>query len=132
MMKDITEFDKKDLLTYLMTLASLAHCDGLHEKEIEFINIQSEIAGVPHEEIWSEQTTISDLDLRCLPALLKKLLIRDALALAYIDGEVSLEERNHMDEMTAVLGLTKDDSEIIENWLKSYWKILEQGKEIFS
>lgn len=133
MNQDISEFDKVDLLTYLSTLASLAHSDGdLHEKEVEFIYIQAEIANISPEEVFDSHQDISDGQLISLPPSLKKILIRDALVLAYIDGDVSKDEREMLRTISKKLEIDDENVNAIENWLIKYWQILEEGNDLFN
>ncbi|MBW6484443.1 MAG: hypothetical protein K0B10_15480, partial [Vicingaceae bacterium] len=60
-----------------------------------------------------------------------KLLIRDCIALAYLDEKYTDAEKNRINEIAISAGLEKHEVELIEKWLIDYWNLMEKAEEIF-
>lgn len=135
-------FDPK---IYLRALAVVAHADGhLDERERAFIEEQARLFGVDAAPLWEQAPDLSFLDGIHTSERTKAAILRDAVLLAYSDGEYHEAERQKVREIAALLHMDERAvlraeqeaprsnppllvSEKAPAWLKEYWAIGAKG-----
>lgn len=129
---DVRLLNNFDAKTYLGVLKALALADGsLSSEEEAFIADNAKLLGVDCSEILPCKY-LSDSVLLSMSSLTKKIIIRDAIVLAYRDGSFSLEEKKAILDLASTFGVDKDFVYVMDQWLLSYWKIVAQGLELVS
>ena len=58
------------------------------------------------------------------------IILRDSIVLGYIDGNYDQSEKKLVLEVAKRLLLTEADIDMMENWLKEYWAVIEKGKKL--
>lgn len=119
---------------YLKVLASLAHHDDGRVDDLErrFIQIQAELLGVDVEPYFASAWDWDELGQQAVQISRKTALwiVRDGIALGYINGELSREQRQSLYSLAGRLGLTSADVDAVESWLRDYWALLERGNRL--
>jgi len=126
------ELSFKEKEIYMGTLCDLAQIDGLHDKELEYLASQASLLGIQIIDYLDNNEKQIDSDLSILSEVVKKMIIRDMLVLAYIDGKYSDEEKKHIEEIALSMNIDIKNVDEINEWLNQYWQLLEKGKTLFS
>lgn len=130
---DLTQYEEAQRQIYIRALFDMAYSDGIaDERELAYIDLQAELAGI---EMPDKIPPIDDAhysQLKNLPALLKNLLLRDAITLAYIDDDYTETEQSKLFELADRMLIPREKITQIENWLLDYWLLMEKGEELFS
>ena len=125
----LNEFDQQE---YLKTLIILAKADKkITAEERSFIEAQAILLNVDITPYW--ETTgdnLSVLDPARTSRVTKMVILRDAIALGHIDGDYAQSEKELVLEVAKRLLLTEADIDVMENWLKKYWAVIEEGKKL--
>jgi len=124
----INQFSQFDSKAYLQALIIIAKADGIDQREVDFINLQSNLLGIDSSEYWKEDTDFSIFDNTNISRITKMAIIRDCIVIAHIDGDYADAERKAITEIASRFSLKESDVISMENWLKEYWQILEKGK----
>jgi hypothetical protein len=111
----------------------MAHSDGhADERELAYIDLQANLAGIEMHTFNDPLQDVSDYQLASLPSMLRNLLLRDAITLAYIDEDYTETEQAKLYELADRMAISRDKITEIENWLLDYWLLMEKGEELFS
>jgi len=128
-MNQFSQFDSK---SYLQALVIIAKADGVDQREVDFINLQSNLLGIDPSEYWKEDIDFSQFDSADFSRITKMAIIRDCIVIAHIDGDYAEVERKAITDIASRFGLKEKDVISMENWLKEYWQILEKGKSLLT
>ncbi len=125
----LNEFDQQE---YLETLIILAKADKkITVEERSFIEAQAILLNVDITPYWETLgDDLSVLDPSRTSRVTKMIILRDSIALGYIDGNYDQSEKELVLEVAKRLLLTETDIEVMENWLKEYWAVIEKGKKL--
>lgn len=127
-----TSFTVEQAERYIKALISVAMADGkIDPREKDFVDSQAQLQGIDSEPLWENSEDITGEVLGELSVFQKKIFIRDCIVLGYIDGDFCSDERKKLEEMCKKIGVEISSISEIEDWLKRFWKILEEGKSIF-
>lgn len=126
----LTQFESFDSEAYLQALVIIAKADGIDQREIDFINLQSQLLCIDPAKYWDDETGLSQFDQSNLSYMTKMAIIRDCIVIAHIDGDYADIERNAILEIADKFGLEESNVVDMENWLKEYWQIIEKGKNL--
>ncbi|MCK9246926.1 MAG: hypothetical protein M0P11_08255 [Anaerolineaceae bacterium] len=133
MMTDLTQFEESHRHIYISALLEMAHSDGhADERELAYIDLQANLAGIEMHTFNDPLQDVSDYQLASLPSMLRNLLLRDAITLAYIDEDYTETEQAKLYELADRMAISRDKITEIENWLLDYWLLMEKGEELFS
>jgi len=128
--KNLQGFEKE---IYFKALISVANADNnFNEIEREYLFDQARLLNFDIASIMEKKFTTSELNLKESSSITKKLLIRDCIALAYIDNKYTDAEKFRINEIAINAGLTPKEVETIEKWLIDYWNIMDKAEEIFA
>jgi tellurite resistance protein len=116
--------------TYIKALVAVAKIDGLLAEEKDFVNFQAGLIGVDTSVYWGEELEIDDIDFETVSNTTKKLILRDAIVIAYIDGEYSIDEIEMISVLANKMKQPKELVDEIESWLLDYWVVLKKGNEL--
>ncbi|MBU0538278.1 MAG: hypothetical protein KKF24_03480 [Gammaproteobacteria bacterium] len=131
-MKDLNEYEESEKLIYLQALISLAHADGIHDAERQYIAIQAQCVGLSLDTMW-EVPDLPDRELlRELPDCLRNILFRDLVTLGYIDNDLSETEWKRIEELALLMDYPLEKVVEIECWLQDYWLVLKRGEALFA
>jgi len=126
--------DEINIDFYFKALAFLAiHDDGLiDEHEKAFILAQGGIYGINAQPYLEARPDWRDVEISAENPSRETALsvVRDGIALGYINGQCSPEQREVLYEVASRLGLKNDDVDAVEGWLKEYWAVLEKGNRL--
>jgi uncharacterized tellurite resistance protein B-like protein len=133
MMTDLTQFEESQRHIYIGALLEMAHSDGhADERELAYIDLQAQLAGIEMNAFSKANPEISDQQLGNLPSMLRNLLLRDAITLAYIDEDYTEAEQEKLYELADRMAISREKITEIETWLLDYWLLMEKGEELFS
>jgi len=116
---------------YIRALVAIARIDGLIPVEVSYVELQADLHQVNSLDIWDDHEPPAASELRSLSAVAKKMLIRDAIALAHIDKNYSDNEHKSILEYANIIGLSEDVTLKITDWLNRYWQIIDEGSQLF-
>lgn len=126
--------DEIDIDFYFKVLACLAAGDDgqVDQAERDFIQAQADIYSVDSVKYFENVIDWHDIDSDIESPSRETALsiVRDGIALGYINGELSPRQREILYEVAVRLGLKQDAVEKVEGWLKEYWAVLEKGNKI--
>jgi hypothetical protein len=114
---------------YFRTLVGYAAKDGLHEAEREYISAQAQVLAYDVSPLWAGDFNTPAYD--SLTSGIKKIILRDALVLARIDGMFSQSEAQELKNLCTAMGMELNLLQDIEGWLDEYARILERGRDLF-
>ncbi len=119
--------------TYFAALLLIAKADGtISETELSFLKGQAHLLNFDLEQLLA-CTTRTDIEtLASASVMTKRIILRDCISLANIDGHYDDSERKRVTEIAAQWGVGADEIQNIEQWLEEYWTVMEKGKELFS
>ena len=126
--------DNLNVDLYFKVLIYLAREDDgrLDEREEEFIRIQANVYSVDAEKYLNE--SIDKDDLKMMEVSLSRetslSIVRDAIALGYINGQFDEKQRIFLVEHAPNLGLKESDIDAVESWLTDYWAVIERGSQL--
>lgn len=123
--------ERIDRVAYLKALISVAHADlKLQPAELEFLRNQAEAFDVDLEPLLDKPE--ADLSGICerinLPT--RRMIIRDCITLAVVDGEYSDVEREQIGRVAESLGVSSERMAALEGWLERYSAVLEEGQAL--
>lgn len=110
---------------YLATLSQLAHADGLHPDEKILLEQQAATFGINLDNLPEVPEDLSDL-----PWVTKVFVYRDSITLAYVDGSISIEEAEHLKQLSERLGISPEVAAKIKIWVEDYSEILARLENI--
>ena len=111
--------------SYVATLSSVAHSDGLHPGEREMLEQHASRFGVDLDALPEVPEDLSNL-----PWVTRILVYRDAYILALADESLSLEEDEYLTELAGRMGLPLEKIESVRLWVRDYAELLERFDEI--
>jgi uncharacterized membrane protein YebE (DUF533 family) len=119
-----------DPATYVQALVALAHIDGLFDIERDYVDAKAQLLGVTPD--WSAVSA----DLQPIGAevseLTRRVVIRDCIVLASVDGEYSDAERAVVHRIAQWLEVDEAACDRIEDWLRRYWELLDESEALLS
>lgn len=131
-MRSLSDYSDAERKTYIQALAALAHTDGVHEREREYIKLQAECVGLCGDEALLNSELPPATDLVLLPDCLRNLIFRDLITLGHIDGSFSETEWERVQELARLMDYPIEKVGEIERWLQDYWEVLQRGEELFA
>ena len=110
---------------YLSALVEVAHSDGLHPTEEVFPKERAESFGLDLNNL----PAVPD-DLSQLPSSTRIFLYRDALMLAYADGQLSEKEEEHLAQLAQKMSLSEKITSDIKEWINDFSNLLDRMENI--
>ncbi|AKD03552.1 TerB family tellurite resistance protein [Pontibacter korlensis] len=123
---------------YFGALATLASADGhASDEELEFLYMMGEAAELPEnlrQEVESVAKNPSQISLqKCLDALknspLRFSLITDIISFAKSDGNYTADERQHIEDMAAYLGVDQKQYSLLEDYVDKAGEAQKHGED---
>jgi len=123
---------------YLGALATMALADGnVSVEETDFLTVMSEAAELPQamqQEIQQIAHNPSQVSLqKCLDVLkgsqLRFSFITDLIAFARVDGGLSAPEQQHIQQMSAYLGVSEQQFSILNEFVDKAGQAQQQGED---
>lgn len=128
LIKDLSAFDKE---IYIQALINIAYADNVIKKEeTDFINAQASLLNINTADYWNNKADIKTLNLKSISELTKKIIIRDSIVLANIDGNYDTVERKKIFSLAKLMNLSEDYIPLSENWLTEYSEIIKKGNKL--
>lgn len=120
-----------DREAYLRALVAIAHADDeLHETELAFLRHQAEVLDVDLDAILESPRVALERLRERTDAITRRMVIRDCITLAAIDGELDATERARIREVAEQLGVSAARVDALESWLARYSALLEEGETL--
>ncbi len=115
---------------YLRTLLAVSASDGITEEEMRFIDQRARIFGESVGDLIAEPTT--DLEaLRDHCSLqARRVIVRDCINLALVDGKYTDIERAHIARICEQLEVSPEVCKAIEAWTIEYWELVKRGNKL--
>lgn len=127
---DILELADFDAETYLRALILVVKVHGIEPVERAFVERRARMLGVEHGHLWEEGLD----DLPELPEsmsdMTRRVVLRDCILIACIDGEYSDEERSWIHRICAWLGLSTDTADRFEDWFRRYFELMDEQEAL--
>lgn len=122
-----TYFEGLEPDIYLAALLELARADGLHDLERAMLGERAAALKV-------DLNSLPDVpeDLSNVPWATRVLVYRDAVMLAYADGEKSDEETEHLDMLRVKLAISSARADEIEQWILDQSSLLDRFAALLS
>jgi len=126
----IHTFHDFDPAAYIQALVVLAHTDGLLPIEKTYVNAKAELLGVNVD--WS----VGDGEWSPIPTsvseMTRRVIVRDCVMLASVDGNFSDGERETVHRIAAWLEVDESACDGIEDWLRRYWELMDEAEALLS
>lgn len=132
----LTEMEKLesfDVDAYFQALLFVANADNvLLNSEAEFLSDQARLFNYNLDGIVDREIDIKRLRTSDMSIFTKKIIIRDCIAMAYVDGNYDKREKEAVQEICKLFMLPFSEVEKIEQWLYEYWSVIEKGQILFT
>ncbi len=115
---------------YIQVLVTLAHIDGLLPIERAYVTAKAELLGVsvdwsPGDGEWAPiPSSVSELT--------RRVIVRDCVVLASVDGDFSDSERGTVHRIAEWLQVDESACDGIEDWLRRYWELMDESEALLS
>ncbi len=123
----LADFDAE---TYLRALIVVVKVHGIEPVERSFVESRARILGVEHEHLWDD--TIDDLP--PLPdgmsEMTRRVVLRDCVLIACIDGEYTDAERTWIHRICAWLSLSTTTADLFEDWFRRYFDMMDEQEAL--
>lgn len=129
MKTDLSDLSEQEIDTYFRVLVRYASHDGVHATEKAYVTAQAQVLGYDTAPLWAADFAQPSFD--SLTSTLKKIILRDALVLAHIDGEYSEKEALGLRTLCQAMKLDERVLEDIESWLDDLSHVLARGRDLF-
>ena len=117
------DFDPGD---YLAALATVAHADGLVDEERAFLGSQAVRFGLdPEEALRPVEGHLGRL-VGSASKTTRRMIVRDCIVLACVDGEYSANERARIAGIAASLQVSEECLRGLESWVERYGALLDE------
>ena len=111
-------------------LIAVVKVHGIDPIERDFVESRARILGVPHEHLWAE----SMQELPPLPSnmsdMTRRVVLRDCILIACIDGEYSDAERVWIHRIRDWLELSEETADLFEDWFRRYFDLMEEQEAL--
>ena len=115
---------------YIQALVTLAHVDGLLPIERSYVEAQARLLGVPVD--WDAADGQLPPIGEQVSELTRRIIVRDCIVLASVDGEFSDDERQLVHRIAAWLRVDEAACDRIEDWLRRYWELMDEAEALMS
>ena len=126
--------DDIDAGFYLKVLVTLAKGDDgqIDAQELAFIRAQADLLAVDVTPYLDDGSHAIDFTKPIDPPSRETALaiVRDGVALGYINGDFRAEQKDVLYAVALSLGLTRVDVDAVEEWLKEFWTVLKKGDDL--
>ncbi len=127
---DILELADFDAETYLKALILVVKVHGIEPEERQFVERQARLLGAEHEHLWDESVE----ELPPLPEgmgdMTRRVVLRDCILIACIDGDYSDEERAWIHRICEWLGLSVTTADLFEDWFHRYFELMDEQEAL--
>lgn len=119
-----------DAHAYLRLLIAVVKVCGITEVEREWVEARARLLGVDATALWSETLT----ELPPLPPDLsdrtRRVVLRDCILIACIDGDYADKERALVHRVRDWLGLSAATADRFEGWFRRYFDLMEEQEAL--
>lgn len=126
--------DDIDAVFYLKVLVTLAKGDDgrIDAQELAFIRAQADLLSADVSPYLNDGQHSIDFTKHIDPPSRETALaiVRDGIALGYINGDFRAEQKSVLYTVALSLGLATDDVDAVEEWLKEFWVVLKKGNDL--
>ena len=119
-----------DPATYIQALVALAHIDGLFDIERDYVEAKAALLGVDCD--WSVVSAELQPIASQTSELTRRIIVRDCILLASVDGEYSDAERTAIHRIATWLKVDEAACDRIEDWLRRYWELMDEAEALLS
>ena len=131
-LQELRMLEDFDADSYFAALLMIATTNGtISETELSFLKGQAHLLNFDLEQLLACTTRPNIEKLASSSVMTKRIILRDCISLANIDGNYDDSERKHVTEIAAQWGVGEDEIQNIEQWLEEYWAVMEKGKNLF-
>ncbi|MED5369542.1 MAG: hypothetical protein VX899_00885 [Myxococcota bacterium] len=125
----IQDFDPH---TYLRLLVAQALVDGMTAEERDYILLRGALLDVDATELLERPLqTLPPVD-PGLSETTRRVILRDCIVLACIDGDFSEAERERVHRLAEWLSVPVESVDRIEDWLHRYWDLMEEAEALLA
>ena len=128
---EVAELDGLDTNVYFQILFIVAYADGEYKDiEKEFISHQAKLMGFDLSTVTEKPVSMDMVDVSEMSSVTKNIILRDCIALAYIDGDYDNVERTKIMDLGRIFNVSEENINEIEQWHKDYLDIIERGYKL--
>ena len=121
-----------DTRAYFAGLLAVARADDrLTDEEVSFLREQAELLDFDVEPLLNNPPTTLNVDFGSTSQITKRMIIRDCIALANVDGSYDAEEKERIRSIAAGAGISSNEVAGIEQWLEDYTNLMKRGESLF-
>lgn len=118
---DTQDFDPR---TYLRILVAIAKADKDNgPPEYDYVRRQAERLGLESEHFFKNTDKLFLIDRQTVSRLTALVILKDAIALASLDGNLSLPERMKIYTYAEKLDVSRNDVDMLEQLLNDYGQL---------
>lgn len=122
--------DDFDAETYLRALIVVVKVHGVEPVERDFVVSRARILGVDDSHLWDDGVD----ELPPLPEgmsdMTRRVVLRDCILIACIDGEYTDTEREWIHRICAWLGLSLQTADLFEDWFHRYFDMMDEQEAL--
>lgn len=132
-MGEIQQLDAIDREAYLQAMVAVARADRqIRSAELEFLQNQASALDVDLEPLLDGPAPdLAGIRVRT-NAQTRRMIVRDCITLAAVDGEYAESERAHVRQVAEALGVSGVRVAAIEAWLQRYSEVLDEGQRLLT
>lgn len=119
-----------DPAVYIQALVTLAHVDGLLPIERQYVEAKARLLAV--DIAWDAADGKLPPIAESVSELTRRVIVRDCIVLAGVDGEFSDDERKVVHRIAAWLEVEESACDRIEDWLRRYWELMDEAEALMS
>jgi len=123
----LDDFDAK---TYLQALITVVKMDGVKEIERQYVDARAALLGVDSAPLWAEEITELPPVSEDVGVVTRRVVIRDCILMACIDGDYTDRERSRVHQIAAWLSLEEQTCDHFEDWLRRYFELMDEQEAL--
>lgn len=119
-----------DANAYLRALIAVVKVHGVEEVERQFVETRARVLGVDPSHLWDEALVELPPILGSMSDTTRRVVLRDCIFIACIDGEYTETERVWIHRIRDWLGLGEQTADLFEDWCRRYFDLMSEQEAL--